>query len=247
MPESTVERKRVLVTGSSRGIGRAIALKLAGDGFDAVVHCFSNVQEAERTAQCVRELGGRGRFLQFDVGRREESREILIKEVEDNGAFFGVVLSAGIYRDGPFPGLSDSDWQEVIDVNLNGFYNVIHPLTMPMIQRRDGGRIVTIGSVAGIAGNRGQVNYSAAKAGLIGATRALSKELAKRGITVNCVAPGFVESDMTSGLPIEEIIKEIPMRRLGTPDEVAGLVSYLFSEPASYVTGQVISINGGLL
>jgi 3-oxoacyl-[acyl-carrier protein] reductase len=234
------------VTGASRGIGRATALELARAGFEVVVNYHLNAAGAAETARLVEVAAGRARLLPFDVARREECERALIADVEGYGAYYGVVCNAGIHADAPFPALSGEAWDRVIRTNLDGFYNVLQPLVMPMIRARQGGRIVTMSSIAGLAGNRGQVNYSAAKAGLIGATRALARELAKRHITVNSVAPGLIETDMTARAPLDEIVKLIPMRRLGTPAEVAATVAFLFSDAAGYITGQVISVNGGL-
>ncbi|HUO96859.1 MAG TPA: 3-oxoacyl-ACP reductase FabG [Steroidobacteraceae bacterium] len=236
----------VLVTGSSRGIGRAIALRLAADGFDVIVHCRSRRAEAGETAVSIRALGRSARVLVFDVVDRDATRAALEAEVAEHGAPYGVVCNAGIAADNAFPALSDADWDRVIDTSLNGFYNVLRPLVMPMIGRRRGGRIVTLASVSGLVGNRGQVNYSAAKAGVIGATKALALELAKRGITVNCVAPGLIETDMVDQALAAEIVPLIPARRIGRPEEVAAAVSYLFRDEAAYVTRQVLSVNGGL-
>jgi 3-oxoacyl-[acyl-carrier protein] reductase len=236
----------VLVTGSSRGIGRAIALRLAADGFDVVVHCRSRRAEAEETAVAIRALGRTARVLAFDVTDRDATRAALEAEVAEQGAPYGVVCNAGITADNAFPALSDADWDRVIDTSLNGFYNVLRPLVMPMIGRRRGGRIVTLASVSGLVGNRGQVNYSAAKAGVIGATKALALELAKRQITVNCVAPGLIETDMVDEALAAEIVPLIPARRAGRPEEVAAAVSFLFRDEAAYVTRQVLSVNGGL-
>jgi 3-oxoacyl-[acyl-carrier protein] reductase len=237
----------VLVTGSSRGIGRAIAQRLARDGFDLVVHCRSRVDEAESLAVEVRAMGRAARVLSFDIGDREACARALLADVEAHGAYYGVVCNAGIARDNAFPALSGEDWDEVLRTNLDGFYNVLQPLVMPMVRRRAPGRIVTLSSVSGLAGNRGQVNYSAAKAGIIGATKALALELAKRGITVNCVAPGLVDTDMVGPELLEEAMKLIPMRRIGRPEEVAAACSFLMSADASYITRQVISVNGGML
>jgi 3-oxoacyl-[acyl-carrier protein] reductase len=237
----------VLVTGSSRGIGRAIALRLARDGFDIVVHCRSRREEADAAAADVQKLGRAARVLQFDVTDRAACADILTREVETHGACFGVVCNAGLTHDTAFPAMSGEAWDTVIRSNLDAFYNVLQPLIMPMVRRRAPGRIVTLSSVSGIIGNRGQVNYSAAKAGIIGATKALAVELAKRQITVNCVAPGLIETDMVEEhVPIEEILKVIPMQRTGTVDEVAGAVSFLMSPDAAYITRQVIAVNGGL-
>ena len=236
----------VLVTGSSRGIGRGIALNLAEDGYDIILHCKSNRAAADEVAAQIADLGQTVRVLQFDIGNRAECNEILERDVEEHGAYYGVVCNAGITRDNAFPAIPGEDWDAVLRTNLDGFYNVLHPLIMPMIRRRSAGRIVALSSVSGVMGNRGQVNYSAAKAGIIGACKALAVELAKRKITVNCVAPGLIDTDMTEELPMEEILKSIPMQRAGTVDEVAGAVRFLLSESAAYITRQVISVNGGI-
>jgi 3-oxoacyl-[acyl-carrier protein] reductase len=238
--------KSVLVTGSSRGIGKAIALRLARDGYDVMVHCRSRRDEADAVAQAIVRLGRQARVLQFDVGARDETAAVLTTDINEHGCYYGVVCSAGVIRDQVFPAMSGEDWDVVIKTNLDGFYNVLNPLIMPMVRRRAPGRIVTLASVSGIIGNRGQVNYSAAKAGIIGATKALALELAKREITVNCVAPGLIETEMIGDAPLEEIIKLIPARRIGKPEEVAAAVSFLISEDATYITRQVISVNGGL-
>ncbi|HEV2663535.1 MAG TPA: 3-oxoacyl-ACP reductase FabG, partial [Blastocatellia bacterium] len=191
-------------------------------------------------------LGRQARVLQFDVGARDETAAVLTTDINEHGCYYGVVCSAGVIRDQVFPAMSGEDWDVVIKTNLDGFYNVLNPLIMPMVRRRAPGRIVTLASVSGIIGNRGQVNYSAAKAGIIGATKALALELAKREITVNCVAPGLIETEMIGDAPLEEITKLIPARRIGKPEEVAAAVSFLISEDATYITRQVISVNGGL-
>ncbi len=240
--------ERVLVTGSGKGIGRAIALQLAKDGFDLAIHCRSDKASAEQVVDEVKSLGRQASLLVFDVSDREGARNAIEQDIADNGAYYGAVCNAGITRDGAFPSLTEDDWDSVLQTNLGGFYNVLHPLIMPMIQQRRGGRVVTIASVSGIAGNRGQVNYSASKGGVIAATKALSLELAKRKITVNCVAPGLIETDMTEELEHgKEILSMIPMRRAGKPEEVAGLVGYLFQPSAAYITRQVFSVNGGLV
>lgn len=237
----------VLITGSSRGIGKAIALNLAEKGYDIVVHCRSRLEEAESVAQAVRSQGKSARVLQFDVANRSETAEKLKADIEQYGAYYGVVLNAGLTRDNAFPALSDEDWDCVLRTNLDGFYNVLHPIMMPMIRRRKAGRIVCITSVSGLIGNRGQVNYSASKAGIIGAAKALAIELAKRKITVNCVAPGLIDTDiLDENVPINEILKMIPAQRMGNPDEVAHAVQFLIDEKASYITRQVIAVNGGL-
>jgi 3-oxoacyl-[acyl-carrier protein] reductase len=236
----------VLVTGSSRGIGKAIALRLARDGFDVVVHCRSRSDEAENVLREITALGRSGRVLQFDVCDRAATAGVLLADIESHECYYGVVCNAGIARDNSFPAMSGDEWDAVIETNLDGLFNVLSPLTMPLVQRRKPGRIVTISSVSGVLGNRGQVNYSAAKAGIIGATKALALELAKRDITVNCVAPGIIETDMTQGAPLEEILKHVPLRRVGLPGEVAAAVSFLMSPDAAYITRQVISVDGGL-
>ncbi len=238
--------KTVLVTGSSRGIGKGIALRLAEDGYDIVLHCRSGLGAAQQVASEIEGLGRQVRILQMDIADREQCREVLEQDVETHGAYYGVVCNAGIARDNAFPAMPEEDWDLVLRTNLDGFYNVLHPLTMPMVRRRQPGRIVTLSSVSGEMGNRGQVNYSAAKAGIIGATKALAVELAKRKITVNCVAPGLIETEMTEQLPLDEAFKMIPMQRVGLVKEVAGTVSFLMSEDAGYITRQVISVNGGM-
>ena len=239
--------RRILVTGSSRGIGQAIALQLAQSGFDVTVHARSRQQEAEQVVQQIQALGQESHVLMFDVNARENVMQLLEQDVAEHGAFYGVVLNAGLTRDGAFPALTDDDWDDVISTSLDGFYNVLKPLVMPMIRLKKGGRIVTLSSVSGLMGNRGQVNYSAAKAGLIGATKALALELAKRKITVNCVAPGLIETEMVTEEVKEHALKMIPLQRMGHVDEVAKVVKFLCSDDASYITRQVISVNGGLM
>ncbi|AGW95092.1 MULTISPECIES: 3-oxoacyl-ACP reductase FabG [Cupriavidus] len=236
----------VLVTGSSRGIGRAIALRLARDGYDVVVHCRARREEAESVADAVRACGRKSRVLSFDVARREEAAAVLLADIAAHDCYYGVVCNAGLARDAAFPAMSGAEWDEVIHTNLDAFYNVLNPVVMPMVQRRQPGRIVTLSSVSGLVGNRGQTNYSAAKAGIIGATKALAIELAKRAITVNCVAPGLIDTDMVEQHVRDEALRMIPARRLGTPDEVAATVAFLMSPDAGYITRQVISVNGGM-
>ena len=225
--------RRVLVTGSSRGIGKAIAERLRADGFDVTTHSVKSPRMD----------------LQFDVSDRAACKAAIEADIERNGPYYGVVLSAGINRDNVFPGMEDAEWDQVVDTDLGGFYNVLKPCVMPMIAAHLKGRIVALASVSGLIGNRGQVNYSAAKAGVIGAVKALAVELSRRGITVNAVAPGVIETEMSSSLADrqEEIKKSIPMRRFGTAEEVAAVVSFLFRDEAAYVTRQVISVNGGLI
>jgi 3-oxoacyl-[acyl-carrier protein] reductase len=241
-----MNKETVLVTGSSRGIGKAIALRLAREGYGIVLHCRTRRGEAEQVQSEIAGLGAEARILQFDLADRGAAQDLLTEDIQNHGAYYGVVCNAGLTRDNAFPALSGEDWDLVLRSNLDGFYNVLNPIVMPMIQRRKPGRIVTLSSVSGLMGNRGQVNYSAAKAGIIGATKALALELAKRKITVNCVAPGLIETEMLESLPLDEIVRTIPARRLGTPEEVAALVAFLMSEDAAYITRQVISVNGGV-
>lgn len=236
----------MLITGASRGIGRAIALRLADDGYAVVINYRSRHDAAEKTASLVRDAGGEAELVPFDVSDRAAARDAIESDIAARGPFYGAVCNAGVHQDVAFPGMSEGQWDRVLDTNLGGFYNVLRPLVMPMVRAHKGGRIVTIASAAGTLGNRGQVNYSASKAGLIGGTRALAIELAKRRITVNSVAPGLIETEMIEGMPRDELSRLIPMQRLGQPEEVAGVVSFLFSESASYVTGQVLGVNGGL-
>jgi 3-oxoacyl-[acyl-carrier protein] reductase len=242
-----VSQDSILVTGASRGIGRAIALRLARAGHDIVVHCRSRLDEAEAVAAEIRSRGAGARVLAFDIADRAACADALGADLDAHGAYYGVVCNAGIARDNAFPAMSGEDWDSVIRTNLDGFYNVLHPLVMPMVRRRRPGRIVTLASVSGLAGNRGQTNYSAAKAGIIGATKALALELAKRDITVNCVAPGLIETDMVNAEILEEAMKMIPLRRIGRPEDVAAVVAFLMSDEAGYITRQVISVNGGML
>ena len=238
--------KSVLVTGSSRGIGKAIALYLAEQGFDPVIHFRSQRAQAEQVAAEIEQMGQTARILQFDIADRAQCAEQINRDIETHGAYYGVVCNAGITADNAFPSLTGEEWDRVVHTNLDGFYNVLQPVVMPMVRRRKPGRIVTLSSVSGLMGNRGQVNYSAAKAGIIGATKALALELAKRNITVNCVAPGLIDTEMVTELPLDEIKKLIPARRIGTTREVAAAVAFLMSEDAAYITRQVISVNGGL-
>ena len=236
----------VLVTGASGCIGKAIAIAVAEAGYAVVAHYRSNQQAVDELVGSVTTKGGVIRLLQFDISDREQTRTVLEQDINDNEAYYGIICNAGIHADGAFPALSEEDWDSVMRTNLDGFYNVVQPLTMPMIQRRKPGRIITISSVSGLMGNRGQVNYSASKAGLIGATKALAIELAKRKITVNCIAPGVIETEMVDEHVREQAMPMIPMQRFGKAEEVASLVNYLLSEQAAYITRQVISVNGGM-
>lgn len=239
--------RSILITGASKGIGRAIALRLARDGFAIVAHYGRDATGAALTVSEIAATDGAARSLTFDLADRDGCRQVLEDDIAANGPYWGIVLNAGIARDNAFPAMSDDDWDSVLDTDLDGFYNVLRPVVMPMVSARQGGRIVTISSVSGLVGNRGQVNYSAAKAGIIGATKALALELAKRQITVNCVAPGIIETQMTEALPMEELRSLIPMRRAGRPEDVANAVAFLCSEEASYITRQVLSVNGGMI
>ena len=234
----------VLVTGASKGIGKAIALYLAENGYNLVLHCSKNAERLNDLKSKIESKGVKARTLAFDISNRAEAEKVLLNDIETNGVYYGIVLNAGIAMDNPFPAMEDNEWDKVLDTNLGGFYNVIRPIIMPLIHAKKG-RIVVMSSISGQCGNRGQVNYSASKAGLIGAAKALSQEVAKRHITVNCVAPGVIETEMTEDLP-QEVVKQIPMKRMGSAKEVASAVNYLLSEDAGYITGQVIAINGGL-
>ena len=239
--------RHVLVTGASGRLGRAIALRLAQDGFHVTVHCHRKLDEALGVCEAIRTGGGCADWIAFDVSDRDDAQSKLEAWVTAHGPFYGIVINAGITRDGAFPALSGEDWDLVLGVGLDGFFNVVHPLILPMIKTRKGGRIVCISSVSGVVGNRGQVNYSAAKAGLIGAAKALAVEVASRGITVNCVAPGLIESELVDETVLERALQAIPMDRVGQPEDVAAAVGFLFSDGANYITRQVLGVNGGLV
>ena len=243
--------KTILVTGASGGIGRAIAVEAAKVGYFVICHYNRGVERAQETLNLIKEAGGNGELLKFDVTNREECREILNRITEEKGPLWGLVSNAGITRDNVFAAMKGDEWDDVIRTDLDSFYNVIQPLVMPMARRSNkrGGRIIVISSITGIIGNRGQVNYSAAKAGIIGAAKALAMELASRKITVNCIAPGLIETDMIKGIipeMYEKIVESIPMNRIGKPEEIASLALFLLSEESGYITKQVISVNGGM-
>ena len=245
-PTAQSDRRTVLITGSTRGIGRAAALRLARDGYDVVVHGRKPSAEADALLAELREFNTAPRALFFDVADRAAAAAALSADIEAHGIYWGVVLNAGINRDGPLAGMPAQDWDQVLAVDLGGFYNVLQPLTLPMARKRRG-RIVVMSSVSGISGTRGQTNYSAAKAGVIGAAKALAAELASRSITVNVIAPGLIDTAMASAEARERILPYIPMRRLGSPDEVAAVAAFLLSDDAAYVTRAVIPVSGGLI
>jgi 3-oxoacyl-[acyl-carrier protein] reductase len=242
------KNKTVLITGSNKGIGRAIAYKLAEEGYSLTLHCRSNIEELRSIADDIHiKFGTTIHLLQFDVANRAQCKKVLDQYVAEHTAPYGVVSNAGISLDNVFPAMLEEEWDSVLSTNLGSFYNVLHPLVMPMVSSRKPGRIITMSSISGIAGNRGQVNYSASKAGIIGATKSLAIELAKRNITVNCVAPGLIDTEMVSTEALDSVLKAIPAQRMGKPEEVAATVAFLMSEGAAYITRQVISVNGGML
>lgn len=239
--------KYALVTGGSRGIGRAVSIKLAAMGLPVIINYQSNSEAANETLHLIEQAGGKAELLKFDVSCKEEAEKALNSWIEAHPDDYIDVLvnNAGIRRDNILPFMSDEDWHNVLDITLNGFFYITRLLVSPMMTHRSG-RIVNIASLSGVKGLPGQVNYSSAKAALIGATKALAQEVAPRKVTVNAVAPGFIATDMTKGLDEEELKKQIPMRRFGTAEEVAAAVAFLVSPDASYITGNVININGGL-
>jgi len=240
------EKKRALVTGGSGALGSAICEALAADGLEVFIHANNSMDAAQALAIKIIASGGAARALQFDVTDADMTRSVLEALAEEK-AFQVIVNCAGIHDDAVFAGMSSAQWNSVIDVSLNGFFNVTQPLMLPMLRTRYG-RIINISSVAAIAGNRGQVNYAAAKAALHGATKSLAQEVASRGVTVNVVAPGIIESPMIKGLfDAEMVARMVPMKRTGTPQEVAALVAFLAGKDAGYITGQIISINGGMI
>lgn len=239
------EDKKILVTGASGGIGRAIALDCAKAGYYVICHYNRGQKKAESLLEEIKAADGNGELIQFDIADREDCRAKLDAMTEKHGALWGIINNAGIAKDNTFAGLSGEEWDSVVHTNLDSFYNVLNPLVMPLARKKKG-RIITIASVSGIIGNRGQTNYSASKAGIIGATKALATELASRSITVNCIAPGLIETDMIKDAPMDMIMQTIPMRRAGKPSEVSSLAVFLLSEEAGYITRQVISVNGGL-
>lgn len=240
------KNKRVLVTGASSGIGHATAYKLSTQGFAIAVHYRSGKEAAEALVKKIKAEGGEANLVQFDISDRAGVKAAIEADIENNGAYYGVVCNAGVTQDNAFPAMTDQEWDGVVHTNLDGFYNVLHPVVMPMIRLRSGGRIVTLSSVSGLVGNRGQTNYSASKAGIIGATKSLAIELGKRKITVNCVAPGVIETGMIDGVFADEAKKMIPLGAFGHVDDVAATIGFLMSDDAGYITRQVISVNGGM-
>ena len=239
--------RRCLVTGASRGIGRAIALELARQGYSLALNYRSNEAAALEVQAACAELDAPAVLLPFDVSDRGAAADAIEADTNEHGGYWGLVLNAGITDDAPLAMMGAESWDRVIETNLTGFFNVVKPALMAMVRLRDGGRIVSMSSVSGLWGNRGQANYAASKAGLIAATRSLAVEVAKRGITANVVAPGYIETDMVADLELEAVLESVPLKRLGKPEEVAALVGFLFEERAAYMTAQVLSVNGGMV
>ena len=242
-----IQRRYALVTGGSRGIGRAVSIKLASMGYHVLINYVSNKAEADRTLQMVREAGGDGETMQFDVADANQIKDVLQAWQENHAGEYVEVLvnNAGIRRDSIMMFMPEEDWHSVIGTSLNGFYYVTQALLQQMLVHKYG-RIISLASVSGLKGLPGQTNYSAAKGGIIAATKALAQEVARKNVTVNAVAPGFIETDMTDGLDVDALKKTIPSQRFGKPEEVAELIGFLASDKAGYITGDVISINGGL-
>lgn len=239
-------RPRALVTGASRGIGAAIAEALAAAGHPVLINYRSEHAAAEAVAAKIRAAGGQATLVPFDVADGPASAAAMAQILADAAPLGVIVNNAGVARDNPLPAIEPDDWNLVLRTTLDGFYNVTRPAIMPMV-RRKWGRIINMSSVSALLGNRGQVAYAAAKAGILGATKSLSLELARRGITVNAVAPGLIETDMIKDVPLEHVMPRIPAQRLGQPHEVAALVAFLASDAAAYITGQTIGINGGMV
>lgn len=245
------EDKKVLVTGASGGIGRACAVEAAKAGYYVICHYNGSKTRAEETLSQIEAAGGKGELIQFNISDRDDCKTKLEEMTARHGVLWGIINNAGITRDNTFVGLTGEEWDAVIHTNLDSFYNVLSPLVMGMASRKNkrGGRIITMASVSGLYGNRGQTNYSASKAGIIGATKALAVELAGRNITVNCIAPGVIETDMTKAIDpqiYDMIMSTIPMKRAGKPEEIGALAVFLLSEAAGYITRQVITVNGGM-
>lgn len=238
--------KIALVTGAGKGIGRAIAVALAGQGIFVYINYLSDRASAAQTLEEIADCSGQGALLPFDVTRSEDSKKAVQAILKDKGALHILVNNAGIRNDGLLAMMKEDSWQSVINTNLTGFYNVTKPAVKQMLKNRFG-RIVTVTSAAGQMGNAGQVNYSAAKSGLIGATKALAREVGNRNIAVNAVSPGFIETRMLNGMDMDRIIEAIPAKRLGRPEEVAHAVAFLCSDKAAYINGQILGVNGGLI